>query len=148
MAIWGVADPIPLPTVNETVGGADVVTVPTAETPVITTAAIAAFNPGPYFPIVEGLLTIVLGAMAPASLQISFNLNGGSDVDSFVVEPGLLVALAELIVPIFLLGTNSPTAWQGAGSVVNITVLTPDNAVTVKFVGSRAIVGIMRGPDV
>jgi len=146
MAVWGIADPLPLPVVYETVAGADV-DVGATETDIITTPAIAALNQGPYYPLLQGVLTIVLGAMAPSALQFAFTVNAGSDVDVYVVEPGLLVALAELVIPIFLIGLNSNTAWQGAGSVISVTGTSATNDVTAKFVGSRCLIGLQRGPD-
>jgi hypothetical protein len=147
MAIWGIADPLPLPIVYGTVGGADVTTTPTEDTPVITTGELAGLSPGPYYPLIMGVLTIVLGGTAPASLQIDFFIGDGSDVDTYLVEPGLLVASAELVIPVYLLGVNAYTPWAGAGSVINVGVTTPDEAVTVKNVGSRCIIGLQRGPD-
>ena len=148
MAIWGVADPTPAALVYGTVAAGDVDCVAGTETTVITTGPLAGLSPGPYYPLILCALTVVLGAAAPSALQFAFRLGAGSDVDVYVVEPGLLVALAEFIVPVYLVGVNSASAWQGAGSTINITGLATTNDATVKFVGSRALVGLSRGPDI
>ena len=147
MAIWGVADPLPQPAVYGTVAAGDVSLALGVETTFITTGALSGLNPGPYFPQIWLTATIVLGATAPTALVIAFKLGAGSDVDTYTVEPGLLVNSAELAISVVLIGTNSLTAWQGAGSTINITGLASTHAATAKFVGSRAVVGLFRGPD-
>jgi len=136
-----------LPAIYTTVAGADVTLTAGSEITVITTGALVANNPGDYYPMIWLWLTIVLGAAAPSALQLAFKLGSGSDVDTFVIEPGLLVNLAELTIGVTLIGANSATAWQGSGSTINITGKATTQAATAKFVGSRAIVALMRGPD-
>src|SRR5271155_3986879 len=97
---------------------------------VIPAGAVALPAPGAYAPLVMAVLTILLGATPPSALKIAFKLGSGSDVDSYVVEPALLVTLAELVIPVFLAGVQSPTAWVGSGSTLNLTVNATGQAVT------------------
>jgi hypothetical protein len=145
--VYGIAAPATLPAIYGAVGAADVTLTAGAEVTAITTGAITAANPGDYYPLIWLWLTILFGATAPTALQFAFKLGAGSDVDTFVIEPGLLTNLGEIQVGVPLIGANSATAWQGSGSTINITGKATTTACTVKAVGSRAIVALMRGPD-
>lgn len=148
MAIWGVQQESLAATKFVTAGpGSDVAVSSSTATTVITTGALAALDPGPYFPLIAGVLVIVLGGSAPSALTVKFILGAGSAVDTYTVEPGLLVNSAELVVPVFLVGVNSAVAWIGAGSTINLQVTATGQAVTVKGVGSRIIAQLLRGPD-
>jgi hypothetical protein len=148
MAIWGVADPQPAALNYVTAGpGSDVAVTSSTATTVITTGAIVMLNPGPYYPLIWGVLTIVLGGTAPSALIVTFILGAGSAVDTYTVLPALLVNSATLVVPVFLVGVNSATAWIGSGSTINLQVTATGQAVTVKGVGSRMMVGLFRGPE-
>ena len=146
-SLYGIANPLAEPAIYGTPSGADVSLGAGTENTFITTGAIAALNRGMYYPSVALSVTILLGAMAPAALQFAMLLGSGSDVDVYVVEPGLLVALAELVIAIPLRGVLSGSAWVGSGSVVNLTYNATTNDITVKGVGTRALVSILRGPD-
>ena len=99
------------------------------------------------YPLIMGVLTILLGAVAPSALVISYATTAGTAISSFPVEPGLLVALAELMVPIFLLGPLSSTLYTGAGKNPLIQVAPTGQAVTVKQVGSQAIFMMQLGVE-
>lgn len=116
-------------------------------TTVVTSGAITTQFPGAFAPILEGVLVILLGGTAPSALTIKFILGSGSAVDTYTVEPALLVNSAELVVPIFLVGTSSDSAWAGSGSTINVQVTATGQAVTCKKVGSRILVQLVRGPD-
>lgn len=143
--LYGVANPLPLPAVYSP--ASDTTCSAGSETTVITSGAIAQTLNGSSYPRIDGVLTILLGGTAPSALVLAFKLGSGSDVDTYTVEPGLLVNSAELIIPLHLLGVSSATAWVGSGSTVNVTVNATGQAVTCKKVGSRAIIGIFRGSD-
>lgn len=148
MAIYGVANPLPAAAAYVTAGpSGDVTCNSSTATTVITTGALTALNPGPYYPLIQGVLTIVLGGTAPSALTVKFILGAGSAVDTYTVEPGLLVNSAELVVPVFLVGVNSASAWIGSGSTINVQVTATGQAVTCKGVGSRIIAQLFRGPD-
>lgn len=116
-------------------------------TTVVTTGAITTQFAGTFAPKLDGVLVILLGGTAPSALTVKFILGSGSAVDTYTVEPGLLVNSAELVVPIFLVGTSSDSAWAGAGSTINVQVTATGQAVTCKKVGSRILVQLSRGPD-
>lgn len=147
MAIWGVADPTPAALSYGTASAADVTLTAGSEVTIITTGALVALNPGPYYPLIWLTVAVILGATAPTALQFAFRLGAGSDVDTYVVEPGMLVNLAEFTLGIPLVGLNSAAAWIGSGSTVNVTGKATTTACTVKGVGTRALVQLMRGPD-
>lgn len=116
-------------------------------TTVVTTGAITTQFAGTFAPKLDGVLVILLGATAPSALTVKFILGAGSAVDTYTVEPGLLTNNAELMIPIFLVGTSSDSAWAGAGSTINVQVTATGQAVTCKKVGSRILVQLARGPD-
>jgi hypothetical protein len=148
MGNWGVAQPDLAAASFVTAGpGSDVAVSSSTATTVITTGALVALAPGPWYPLIWGVLTIVLGGTAPSALTAKFILGAGSAVDTYTVEPALLVNSAELVVPILLVGVNSATAWNGADSTINLQVTATGQAGTVKGVGSRMIVGLFRGPE-
>ena len=116
-------------------------------TTVVTSGAISTQFAGTFAPKLDGVLVILLGATAPSALTVKFILGAGSAVDTYTVEPGLLTNNAELMIPIFLVGTSSDSAWAGAGSTINVQVTAAGQAVTCKKVGSRILVQLARGPD-
>jgi hypothetical protein len=80
-------------------------------------------------------------------MTIKFILGAGSAVDTYTVEPALLVNLAELMIPILLLGAVSASAWQGAGATINVQVTAIGQAVICLKVGSRLLFELLRGID-
>ncbi len=144
--VWGIAEPTPLPAVFTP--AADVACAAGTETTVITTGALSTPNPGNYYPRLYLSLAILLGAVAPTALVIAFRLGIFVDVDSYTVAPALLVAASTLYPSVTLVGLNSGSIWITPGSTINITVTATAQAVTCKQVGSRALVGLFRGPDV
>lgn len=148
MAFYGVANPLPIAAVYATVSGADVTCNAGTETTIVTTGALTALNAGPYYPLIWLAVTVVQGGTKPSALVYAFKLGSGSDVDTFTVEPGQLSNSGELFHCFPLIGANSATAWIGSGSTINITANATAQAVTVKNVGTRALVQLVRGPDV
>jgi hypothetical protein len=145
MSNWGVAAPLALPAVY--VPANDTSCTSSTATTVITTGALAALDNGDYYPLIWGVLTILLGGTAPSALTVKFILGSGSAVDTYTVEPALLVNSAELVIPIVLVGANSASAWAGSGSTINVQVTATGQAVTCKKVGSRLLVALFKGPD-
>ena len=143
--IYGISMPLALPAIYTP--SADTTCSAGTETTVITTGAIAALGPGSYYPVMWLALAIVFGAMLPTALTFAFKLGAGSDVDSFALAPAEFIASETHNYYVPLIGANSGTAWVGAGSTINITVLATAQAVTCKQVGSRALVALFRGPD-
>ena len=87
---------------------------------------------------------VMAGLATPAMVSGRFKIGAGSDVDTYVVEPGLLVNLAEFTITVPLLGVSDPAAWIGAGSTINVTGKATTTACTVKKVGSRALFTLQR----
>lgn len=104
-------------------------------------------NPIDVYALIQGVLTILLGATAPSALVISYATTSGTPIDSYTVEPALLVNSAELVIPIFLIGPLSSTLFGGAGKDPLIQVLATGQNVTVKKVGSRAIFQLLLGVE-
>ena len=98
-----------------------------------------------FIPFVVGVMTILLGAAAPTALVISYETTLGTPIDSYTVEPGLLVMNAELIIPLSFFGPSSKSLYSGAGATPMITVNATAQAVTVKAVGSRALFQLVLG---
>lgn len=139
--IYGIANPYATPAVY--IASADVTLTAGSEVTVITTGAITANpagTPGTFYPLIFLTWTLVMGGTASAAVQFAFKLGSGSDVDTFVVEPGLLVNSAEIENEVTLVGAASNSAWIGAGSTINITGKATTTACTFKKVGSRAVV--------
>lgn len=112
-----------------------------------TPVPIAMVNRFDTYPLIMGVLTIVLGATPPSALAIAYATTAGTPILSYTVEPGLLVALAELLVPIFLSGPISSTLYTGAGKTPLIQVEPTGQAVTVTKVGSMAIFQLVPGVE-
>jgi hypothetical protein len=142
---YGVANPTPTPLVY--VPANDVTCTSSTATTVVTSGALTALDGGFYYPLLQGLLTILLGATAPSALTVKFILGAGSAVDTYTVEPALLVNSAELVIPIVLVGTSSATSWSGVGSTINVQVTGTGQATTCKKVGSRLLITLLRAGD-
>lgn len=147
MAIYGVANPLATAAIYGTAAGGDVTLTAGSEITIITTGALVALNAGPYYPLIWLTVAVLLGGTAPTALQFAFKLGSGADVDTYVIEPGTLTTSAEFVLAIPLVGANSTAAWIGSGSTINITGKATTTACTVKGVGTRALVQLVRGPD-
>lgn len=112
-----------------------------------TPVPLAAINKFDTYPLIMGVLNIVLGATPPSALVISYATTSGTPIASYTVEPGLLVTLAELLIPIFFVGPVSENLYTGAGTDPLIQVTTPDNDVTCTQVGSQAIFQLVLGVE-
>ena len=139
--LYGAAVPFATPAVY--IAAADVTLTAGTEVTCITTGALTAYSPGTWYPLIFLTYDIIFGGTASTALQFAFKLGSGSDVDTFVVEPGLLVNSAEITSGVCLVGTPSNTSWSGAGSTINITGKATTTACTFKKVGSRAVVVLL-----
>jgi hypothetical protein len=145
--IYGVANPVLNASIGATVGGADVTLTAGSETTIFTFSNISSPTPGNYYPLLHCMPTALFGSSAPTALVFAFKIGNGSDVDTFTIEPGLLNNSGEHLFTFLLRGQNSGTSWIGAGSTINITGLATTNNATIKNVGSRAILQLIRGSD-
>jgi hypothetical protein len=99
------------------------------------------------YPLIMGVLTLLLGGTAPSALVISYATVSGTAILSYTVEPGLLVNSAELVVPFFLVGPVSSTLYTTAAVDPLVQVTATGQAVTAKKVGSMAIFQLVPGVD-
>ena len=143
--IWGTAQPNFVS--GKFVPAGDVALPAGTKTTIINPGSLIAPSAGAYYPLIAGVLAITLGAVAPSSLTIAFQLNAGSDVDTVIVPVLSLVALANIIMPFWLVGANSGSAWVGAGSAVTISALSAAQASTLRVSGSVAYLQLLRGLD-
>jgi hypothetical protein len=108
---------------------------------------LAAINAFDTYPLIMGVLNFVLGATPPTSLVISYATTSGTAIASYTVEPGLLIALAELVIPIFFVGPASHSLYTGAGKDPLIQVHSAGQASTCTKVGSQAIFQLVLGVE-
>jgi hypothetical protein len=146
--IYGVADNPTLPAIYGCVGAADVTLTADTETTWCTTGVIKVNYEGDYYPLIQGVLVCYLGGTKPNALTLAYKLGSGSDVVTYVVDPGQLVNSAKLVIPFCLIGPNSASAWYPTGSTINITALGTAQASTAKNVGSFALVQLLKGPNI
>lgn len=125
----------------------DITLVAGVETNFMGSGLLVAPGPGSFFPFISGVAFISLGAAAPSALRLAFNISGGSNVDIYTVNPLLLVNLANLVVPFFLVGVTSGTIWTGAGSTVFCSGFSTTQSSTVRISGTKALVQLTRGID-
>ena len=137
-----------LPASYGTVSAGDVTLTADSEVTFITTGTIKTNYPGDFYPMIWGVATIYLGGTKPNALTLAFKIGSGSDVATFVVDPGQLVNSAKLVIPCAFVGANSASAWYPTGSTINITALGTAQASTAKNVGTFAIVSLMQGPNI
>jgi len=146
--IYGAADNPYLPGSYGCVSGADVTLTSSTKVTFITTGTILTNIRADYYPLITGLLTVVLGGTAPSAFVIGFQIGSGSSVGTFTVEPALLTNSAELMIPFCFVGANSASAWFPTGSTINITAQGTGQASTAKNVGTYAVVQLIKGPNV
>ena len=145
--VWGTQNPSYVQGFGGTVAGADVACPSGSETNVIQIATVVAPTPGQWRTLIVGVLGISLGATPPTAIVLAARIGAGADFDSYQVPVGALVANATLAMPVFLNGPISTTLWFPSAPTVNITVAPTAQAVTVRFVGSRAYCNIWRLGD-
>lgn len=145
MSVWGVAKPLLLPTVFAPSG--DVSCPAATQTTVITSGALVALDASNYYPLIWGVVALLMGATPPSACTIQFILGAGAQVDVYTVPPAALTANATLMVPLMLIGVNSKTNWVSPGSTINVQVNPTGQTITTKQVGSRLLMALFLGPD-
>ena len=142
--VYGVDSEMPLAT--QYIPAADVTLTAGSEVLGISTvSAIAATTPGSYYPIIRGSLTFTMGGTASAVLVIAWRFHSGSDIGTYTVQPGLLVASAVIQIPVEFIGADSPSAWYPTGTIIEVTGKTTTTACTLNKVGSYMTVDLRRG---
>ena len=100
-----------------------------------------------FIPFIMGALAFDLSATPPTALTITYATTAGTPIDTFVVDPGLLVLSTSIVVPLFLSGPSSASLFGGAGATPLIQVLSATNDCTLLAAGSRAFIMQLLGND-
>jgi len=146
MSVWGIAQPFAIPPI--VTAGSDVVVTAGTETNVLSSATLVATNIGNWYPFIVGVAAVLLGATPPTALVVAVRIGAAADFDTYTVAPAVLTANATLMIPLAFVGANSKTQWNpGGGGVINVTLLSTAQNVTLKAVGSRAVMALNLGTD-
>lgn len=140
----GILNPGYLPAVFTPAGAVTL----TAGTPVriaTTTTAQKAQNAGGYFPLLLCVISETQGATAASALVYSFRFNGGSDISTYTVQTTDLVNAAVRTRVFPLVGTESPSAWFPAGTIVELWGSATTQPVTVNQVGTLFMLFLFTG---
>jgi hypothetical protein len=100
-----------------------------------------------FYPLVMGVLAIVVGIAAPTALTISYAIVSGTPIATFAVNPTALIVSTTVLVPFFLHGALAQAAFQGAGVTPLVEVFPTTNGVTVAALGSSAIFQLQLGVE-
>lgn len=95
-------------------------------------------------PNLDVTLALLLGATAPTQINVDYGLVLGTAIDSYTVPPALLVANATILVGVTLIGPASKFTWLSA-QTPQVYVIATGQAITAKFIGSRAIFSLYMG---
>jgi hypothetical protein len=98
-------------------------------------------------PVIIGAVTVLLGGTAPTALELAYATTAGTPIDTYTVEPGLLVDSAELIIPFMFVGPQAILFWSGVGVDPLIQLKATTTAATLKHVGSQAYFQLQVGID-
>lgn len=100
-----------------------------------------------WFPVLTPWIVISLGATPPTALIIGYAIVSGTEIDSIAVPTQLLVANAQLMFSVPLIGPSSKLTWL-AGAAPLIEVNPTAQPVTVRAqggAGSRALFQLFLG---
>lgn len=147
-AIWGVANPWPLPVVYAPAN--DTTLTAGAEVTAITTTNALVGNAGqPYVPVIFGCACITMGGTASAALTLAARFHSGSDFATQVVPAGVLVNSAVLTIPICMIGAS--VLALGSGNVgtgaIEITGSATTTACTWTKIGTAVMIVLIPGQN-
>lgn len=146
-AIWGVANPVPIPAVYSPSGNVTC-TAGTEVTCVTTTTALTGQPGQGYFPLIFGVLTFLMGATASASLVIAARFHNGSDfAQTQTVDTGLLANNATIAIPVVIIGADATANASGQLSAqpIEVTALAGTTACTCRAASSFLAIGLNPG---
>jgi hypothetical protein len=132
--VWGVSNPIARP---HGLNASQTTLVAGSETTFGTQTGLVASSPGAYGCMCLYTLCIQFGASAPTALAFHFQLNSGSNADTFTVNPNLLVGSTFLQIAFHLFSTASDTIWYPSAPSITFSGLATTNNCTVLSPGSR-----------
>ena len=119
---WGVQRPTGLPTIVNTVAGADVTLTAASDITGFTPAsALIAAAAGSWAYTVWVSAVIVMGATAPSAMVIKLKTAGATVLDTYTVPPASLVNNGILTIGVPLVGTSSGTLYFPSGDTPIIT---------------------------
>ena len=147
-AIWGVANPWPLPVIYAPAN--DVTLTAGAEVLGVTTTSALIGNPGqPYVPVIFGCAVFTMGGTASAALTIAARFNGGSDFATQVVPAGILVNSATIVVPVMMIGASVLSLATGAvgAAAIELTGKTTTTACTWTKIGTAIMIMLIPGQN-
>lgn len=147
-AIWGVANPWPLPVVYAPAN--DVTLTAGTEVTAITTTSALVGNPGqPYVPVIFGVAVFTMGGTASASLVAAARFNGGSDFATQTIAAGLLVNSAVLAIPICMIGASVLASGNGnvGSAAIEITGKAGTTACTWTKIGTALMIMLIPGQN-
>jgi hypothetical protein len=146
-AIWGVANPVPVPTILSPTG--DVTCTAGSEVICVATTAALVGQPGQgYFPLIFGVMTFLMGATASASLVIAARYHLGADFSGTqTVDTGLLANNATIAIPVVLIGPDATANAAGKlnTGVLEVTALAGTTACTCRASSTFLAIGLSPG---
>lgn len=145
--LYGVANVLSPFSTFTLIGGADVACPAATETNIIAATLAGQDTSGFYFPFAFATVVLLMGATPATSITLAIRVGAGADMNTQAIPPAVLVANATVVFPLHIRGTTSQAAYQSPGSVINLTVNPTAQAVTAKFVGCHAAMGLTRASD-
>ena len=147
-AIWGVANPWPLPVVYAP--ASDVTLTAGTEVTAITTTSALVGNPGqPYVPVIFGCALFTMGGTASTALVAAARFNGGSDFATQTIAAGLLANSAVLAIPICMIGASVLASGNGnvGSAAIEVTGKATTTACTWTKIGTAIMIVLIPGQN-
>jgi len=117
------------------------------ETVFITNANIGAVTQGNWYVMAFCTAIILMGATAPTALKFALTLNGGSDNQTYTVNPNTLVASTYQTYSFVICSNSSATVFWPSVVTVAITGLASTTAATSQAAGTQAQFLLCRSAD-
>jgi hypothetical protein len=145
--LYGVANPLAVPALAGTIGSADVVCSAGVETNVIAISVNPPISQGWYYPVVEGSLAVAIGATSPTGVIVAGRIGAGADFASQGMMSASLSPNFNLNYFFMIFGTTTFLAYPIGASILNISILSVGQAITIRNNGSQAYGYWQRAPD-
>ena len=145
--LYGTANPNPLPTAVQTIGGVDVAIPPGVETNFAQLIIPPATSAGWYYPSIWGIASAVLSATPPSTLNFGARIGAGSDFSAYAVRTQLLTASAQFEITLFMVGYTTIIANPFTPTTMFVTATAGTNGFTVGVNGSVFLGQWLRAPD-
>lgn len=142
----GVANPLPIPTYAQLIGGANINCPAGAETNIIAISPNPLISQGIYYPLFAGAIDIVVGATPMTFCTYNFRIGNGADLNSLVWPQTGWGANAMSNIG-FYVPIVAYTVWPNPPPAYNISITPSGGSCTVQTGGSFAFCSWVRGPD-